>query len=444
MKKIDLPQDVKYIIDALERSGYEAYAVGGCVRDTLLGRQPNDWDITTNAKPMEIKDIFRRTVDTGIAHGTVTVLIGKNTYEVTTYRIDGEYEDNRHPKQVEFTGSLIEDLKRRDFTINAMAYNDKVGIVDEFDGIGDMDRRLVRCVGEAKERFSEDALRIMRAIRFAAQLGYDIEEMTLTAASDMCGNLSSISTERINTELTKLLISPNPGMLREIYRAGILKVILPELDVLMEIGQNNPHHMYTVGEHIIRSIEEAEPDRVLRYTMLFHDLGKGATKTTDAEGIDHFHGHAAVSEELAGNIMRRLHFDNDTMGKVKKLVVWHDAKIEENDRSVRRAVNKLGEGMFPMLMKVQRADVLAQSTYKREEKLAKIDRLTEIYESITRAGDCVTIKELAVNGSDVIALGVNPGPEVGNILSGLLELVLEDPKCNTREYLLEKIKEQIG
>lgn len=442
MRKINLPEDVKLIIESLEQAGYEAYAVGGCVRDTLLGKEPNDWDITTNALPEQMKKIFKRTIDTGIQHGTITVLIGKNTYELTTYRIDGEYEDNRHPKQVEYTTSLIEDLKRRDFTINAMAYNDSVGIVDEFDGVADLENGVIRCVGNARERFSEDALRMMRALRFAAQLGYSIEENTITAIRELCGNLSTISVERINAELTKLLVSPNPGMLRLAYATGVLSVILPQLAELMEVEQNNPHHCYTIGEHIIHSVEEIEADRVLRYAMLFHDLGKGKTKTTDENGIDHFHGHPEISAQMANTIMHDLHFDNDTIAKVRILVKNHDRDIIPKDKYVRRAMNDLGEGMLPLLLKVETADFMAQSTYKREQKQAVVDELWEVYNRVVENQDGIYIKDLAISGSDLIAIGVKPGPVIGKILEELLEEVLDNPECNTREYLLKSAKEK--
>lgn len=437
MIKINLPENVKFIIETLENAGFEGYAVGGCVRDSLLGKEPNDWDITTNAKPEQMKNLFKRTVDTGIAHGTVTVLIGNDTYEVTTYRIDGEYEDSRHPKQVEFTTSLVEDLKRRDFTINAMAYNDTTGIIDEFGGIDDLNTGLIKCVGSPIERFSEDALRIMRAIRFSAQLGYDIEPATKAAISELALNLNNISAERIHVELSKLMVSPNPGFIRIAYETGVLKVILPELADVMEVTQNNPHHCYTVGEHIIKSVENIEADRVLRYAMLFHDIGKGKTKFTSDDGIDHFHGHAIVSSQMTSIIGRRLKFDNDTLGKVLKLVEHHDLTIETNPKAVRRAMNKLGTDMFPLLLKVKKADFEAQSLYKREEKQAELDELWEIYTQILELNNCVTIKDLAVNGKDLIDKGITQGPEIGAALSKLLEMVLDNPELNTKEKLLE-------
>jgi len=437
--KINLPEDVKLIINFIEAAGFEAYAVGGCVRDSILGREPNDWDITTNAKPEQVKEIFHRTIDTGIQHGTVTVLIHNNTYEVTTYRIDGEYEDNRHPKQVEFTTELVEDLKRRDFTINAMAYNDKTGIVDEFGGIEDLNNRIIRCVGNPNERFDEDALRIMRAIRFAAQLGYDIEEETRKAIVTFADRLNNISAERINVELTKLLVSSNPGFIRIAYETGIMDVILPEIASLMDIEQNNPHHCYTVGEHIIRSVENIEADKVLRYAMLFHDIGKGSTKTTSEDGVDHFHGHSLVSAQLTRQICKRLKFDNDTMGKVLKLVENHDLDIECDDKHVRRVMNRLGTDMYPLLMKVKRADFMAQSQYRREEKEREINQLTAIYDGIIGRNECVTIKDLALTGGDLIRAGYKQGPIIGDILNELLDKVIEDPTINTKDKLMELI-----
>ena len=440
--KISLPKDVEYIINTLQRAGYEAYAVGGCVRDTILNREPDDWDITTSAKPMEIKRLFPVTIDTGIQHGTVTVLKTHVGYEVTTYRIDGEYADNRHPKEVIFTANLKEDLLRRDFTINAMAYNHEEGIIDEYGGLDDIRDGIIRCVGNPYDRFSEDALRIMRAVRFSAQLGYRIEEETSKAIIKLSPNLASISAERINTELTKLLLSPNPDYLRDAYRLGITGVVLPELDRCMECEQVNPHHCYSVGEHTLHSLKIVPDDKVLRYTMLFHDFGKPDTQSVGEDGRMHFYGHPAVSERMASDIMHRLKFDNDTMNAVKLLCKNHDLEITEDNKHVRRAMNKLGTDNFGKLLMVKRADCLAQSDYKREEKLASLDKLTSIYNEIVNAGECVCMKDLAVCGRDLIDLGIKPGPAMGAILDELLNKVIDDPALNDREVLLEIVKEQ--
>ena len=440
--KISLPKDVEYIINTLQRAGYEAYAVGGCVRDTILNREPDDWDITTSAKPMEIKRLFPVTIDTGIQHGTVTVLKNHVGYEVTTYRIDGEYADNRHPKEVIFTANLKEDLLRRDFTINAMAYNHEKGIIDEYGGLDDIRDGIIRCVGNPYDRFSEDALRIMRAVRFSAQLGYRIEEETSKAIIKLSPNLASISAERINTELTKLLLSPNPDYLRDAYRLGITGVVLPELDRCMECEQVNPHHCYSVGEHTLHSLKIVPDDKVLRYTMLFHDFGKPDTQSVGEDGRMHFYGHPAVSERMASDIMHRLKFDNDTMNAVKLLCKNHDLEITEDNKHVRRAMNKLGTDNFGKLLMVKRADCMAQSDYKREEKLASLDNLTSIYNEIVNAGECVCMKDLAVCGRDLIDLGIKPGPAMGAILDELLNKVIDDPALNDREVLLEIVKEQ--
>lgn len=433
-----LPKNVEYIITTLEEAGFEGYAVGGCVRDTLLNKSPDDWDITTSAKPDQAKGLFAKTIDTGIKHGTITVLLGKETYEVTTYRIDGEYEDSRHPKEVIFTSSLVEDLKRRDFTINAMAYNAKSGIVDEFGGMQDLGNKIIRCVGNPVERFTEDALRMMRAVRFSGQLGYEIEEATAAAVKKLAPTLEKISAERICTELTKLLLSPNPQYLKKAYEMGMTRIFLPEFDLAMETEQNHPHHCYGVGEHTLHSLAKVRADKVLRFTMLFHDLGKAQTKTTDEDGIDHFHGHAAVSAEIADIVMKRLRFDNDTRLKVVKLVKYHDLKVELTPKYVRRAIVKLGEELFPLLLEVKRADFLAQSMYMREEKEAELRELEKIYRQILEEKNCISLKDLAVSGGDLIKAGIKPGKEIGEILQKLLDLVLESPECNTKDFLLEK------
>lgn len=434
-----LPENVKTIITTLENAGFEGYAVGGCVRDTLLHKNPDDWDITTNASPIEVKKLFPRTIDTGIAHGTVTVLIGKETFEVTTYRIDGEYEDARHPKEVVFTSCLSEDLKRRDFTINAMAYNDKIGIVDEFSGIQDLEAKIIRCVGNPEERFTEDALRMMRAVRFSGQLGYEIEFTTGQAINKLAPTLSKISAERICTELTKLMISKHPDYLRKAYELGMTGVFLPEFDAAMETEQNNPHHCYSVGEHILHSLLFVRADKVLRFAMLFHDMGKAVTKSVDEKGVDHFYGHGKISAEMADRIMKRLRFDNDTRQKVVRLVSYHDLKIKLTPEGVRRAVVKIGEDLFPILLEVKRADFLSQSMFKREEKEKELQQLEEIYQTVLKNGDCVSIKMLAVTGSDLIAAGMEPGRAIGVTLQEMLNLVLKEPSLNTKEYLLSCI-----
>lgn len=434
--QIRLPQNVRYIIETIQAAGYEAYAVGGCIRDSILGKEPDDWDITTSAEPKEIKKMFHRTIDTGIKHGTVTVIMDKECFEVTTYRIDGKYEDSRHPNDVTFTAQLREDLRRRDFTINAIAYNEQDGLIDIFGGIQDMERKVIRCVGNARERFTEDALRMMRAVRFSAQLGYTIEEETKEAIKELSPTLQNISAERIQTELVKLLISKHPENIRTAYETGITKQIMPEFNICMETEQNNPHHCYSVGEHIIHTLSYVEPDKVLRLGMFFHDIGKPPTLTIDENGITHNHGHAAVGEKMTVEILKRLKFDNDTIDKVRKLVRYHDYKIEPAAKSVRRAVNKIGEDIFPMLFAVKYADVMAQSMYQREEKIRELAILKDVYHTILERKECLCLRDLAVSGNDLIAAGMKPGKEVGITLHKLLEVVLENPEYNQKEYLM--------
>ncbi len=436
MMRIQLPDKVHRIIETLTAAGYEAYAVGGCVRDSVLGRTPNDWDITTSAKPDDVKRLFTRTIDTGIKHGTVTVMMDHEAFEVTTYRIDGVYDDGRHPREVTFTASLAEDLRRRDFTINAMAYNEETGLVDLFDGMQDIQAGMIRCVGNAEERFTEDALRMLRAVRFSAQLGYEIAEDTKNAVRKLAPNLRKISAERIQAELVKLVVSDHPDYMRTAYETGITGQILPEFDLCMETVQNNPHHCYNVGEHILRAMLEVEPDKVLRLGMLFHDIGKPQTLTIDEKGITHNKGHAVVGEKMTMQILRRLKFDNDTIQKVTKIVRCHDQEVESSPAGVRRAVHRIGEDIFRMLYAVKRADILSQSDYQREEKLARLAYIYELYEEICRKQECVSLKDLAVTGSDLIALGMQPGREIGVVLNELLEIVLEDPARNTKEELL--------
>ena len=441
--KIKMPGKVNKIIGVLQEAGFEAYAVGGCIRDSLLGRTPNDWDITTSAKPMEVKALFSHTIDTGIQHGTVTILLDREGFEVTTYRIDGEYEDGRHPKEVSFTGSLEEDLKRRDFTINALAYNETAGLIDIFEGQKDLKDGIIRCVGNAEERFTEDALRMLRATRFSAQLGYRIEENTLAAIHKLAGNLEKISAERIQTELLKLIVSPHPDYLRTAYECGVTKVFFPEFDLAMETSQNHPHHCYNVGEHILHSLLEIPADKVLRLTMLLHDIAKPQCLTVDEKGITHFHGHEGLGAEMSRVILRRLRMDNDTTDKVCRLVRFHDYGngVAPDRRIVRRAVNKIGEDLFADFLLVKKADLLAQSMYLREEKLSNLAAWDACYREIREAEECVSLRTLAVNGKDLIAAGLQPGRELGDILKQLLDEVLENPEKNEKDYLISRAKE---
>lgn len=387
-KYMQIPAEVESIIETLKKGGYEAYAVGGCVRDTLLGRAPGDWDITTSARPEQVKKLFRRTVDTGIQHGTVTIMIGKTGYEVTTYRIDGEYEDGRHPRQVAFTSNLLEDLRRRDFTINAMAYSHETGIVDAFDGRKDLEQRRIRCVGDPMERFSEDALRILRAIRFSAQLGFSIEEETRKAVSVIAPNISKVSRERIQVELTKLLLSNYPEQIRLVYETGISPYISPAFAAIpwerIYIPASLPAEKYVRWAAFLR----------------------------------------LVSPEDAVEILRDLKMDNDTIRRVKTLVSWSGKRVAENAEDVRRAMSQMDGEVWDALMELNEYSEEIRSWTRR----------------IREDGDCLDLKHLAVTGQDLIAAGIRPGKQMGDILSRLLDKVLEEPRSNTRENLLEEAK----
>ncbi len=435
--QLNIPEGAAYVLRKLREAGHEAYVVGGCVRDSLLHRIPDDWDITTSAKPGEVKAVFCRTIDTGIQHGTVTVMVGRESYEVTTYRVDGEYADGRHPNSVTFTPNLLEDLKRRDFTINAMAYSPERGIVDEFNGIQDLANKTIRAVGDPQQRFMEDALRMMRAVRFSAQLDAVIEDETAAAIRNLAPNLQLVSAERIRVELEKLLLSDHPGKIREACQLGLTDVFLPELMECLQCEQNNPHHCYNVGEHIIHSVEAIRAEKVLRLAMLLHDLAKPQTKKADAKGVDHFYGHVEKSAQKADEILRRLKYDNATRETVVTLVAWHDRPLGESTAAVRRSISKLGKELFPQLLEIKRADVAAQSDYERQNKLERIDYWQKEYDAIVAAGDPLTIRDLAVTGKDLIAEGVHPGVQIGKILDQMLADVLGQPSHNTREHLLK-------
>ena len=439
---IQLPEKVKFIIDTLTDAGFEAYAVGGCVRDSILGRIPGDWDITTSAAPDQVKHLFAKTVDTGIQHGTVTVLEGKEGFEVTTYRIDGEYQDKRHPTEVIFTQNLIEDLRRRDFTINAMAYNETEGLIDVFGGIEDLNKKVIRCVGSPNDRFTEDALRMMRAVRFASQLGFTIEKHTKEAISKLSSNLAQISAERIQVELVKLLVSDHPEQMRVVYETGMSRVFLPEFDRMMETPQNNLYHCYNVGEHSIVAMQNIGNDKILRLTMLLHDVAKPVCCKVDQEGIYHFYGHPSEGAKLAREILKRLKFDNETIDRVSALVLWHDDRPTLREGSVRRAIHRIGLEQYPALFEVKRADTLAKNHYKRQEKLGFIDLYEQLYQEIVEKHQCLTLKDLAVTGNDLIAIGMKPGKEIGESLNRLLMHVLEHPEDNTTEILINLVKTQ--
>ena len=434
---INIPDGAAYILEKLRQAGYEAWVVGGCVRDSIMGREPDDWGITTSALPEQTKSLFKRTIDTGIKHGTVTVMSGKTGYEVTTYRIDGSYSDGRHPDRVTFTRSLEEDLRRRDFTINAMAYNPSQGLVDLFGGVRDLGRRLIRCVGDPGERFDEDALRMMRAVRFAAQLDFQIDPATALAVRERAGNLSRVSAERIRTELVKLICSDHPQLISLACDMGITEVILPEFDRMRGVSQHTANHIYDVEKHTTLTMENIDPDPVLRMTMLMHDMGKPDVRKTRSDGRDIFYGHPEASARHAEEIMRRLKFDNHSREKAVRLVRWHGLKYFPRQASVRRALNRVGDDIFEDFRKVQRADILGKNPSIIPGKLDLLSQKEAVYRKVLREGQCYKTSSLDINGSDLIRAGIRPGPLFGAILEKLTERVIDDQSLNDKKILLK-------
>ena len=439
---INIPSGAVYIIDSLEKSGFEAYVVGGCVRDSLLGKNPNDWDICTNATPLQIKSCFDKSVkiiDTGIQHGTITVLIGKNSYEVTTYRIDGEYSDNRHPDEVKFTNSLKEDLSRRDFTINSMAYNYRVGLVDYFYGKNDLDSKRIRCVGDPDERFNEDALRILRALRFSSVYGFEIVESVRESILFYKDLLKNVSKERINVELCKMLCGKNIMRILSKY-SDVLCVFIPEISNTINFKQRNPYHNLDVWGHTLKSVSIIENNTILRLTMLLHDIAKPTCYSIDSKGIGHFYDHWVIGSVMAEDILRRLKFDNNTINQVKELILYHSAEIVPSNRTVKRFLNKIGEDRLRQLIKVMTADVKSQSRQYRYSRLRDLTKVEECIDEIIRENQCFRLKDLNINGKDLIDFGIPEGVEIGNILNKLMKMVIGDEIKNEKELLLDFVK----
>ena len=437
--KIEIPSGANEIIHSLQNNGYEAFLVGGCVRDSILGRPIHDYDITTSATPDEMMEVFKdkRIIETGLQHGTITILIDGGGYECTTYRIDGNYSDSRRPDSVTFTRSLKEDLKRRDFTINAMAYNDTVGLVDPFNGMEDIEHYKIRCVGRAEDRFSEDALRILRAIRFASQLGFVLEPDTDWNISKMYKNLKNISIERINSEFCKIAASSDFCVQMVLYNE-VFSLFIPEIKDMLGFQQNNPYHMYDVWNHTVHAIEYCESDDlVTRLAVFFHDIGKPHCYQDGEDGIRHFKGHGRVSANMTDKIMKRLRFDNDTREKVVELVYYHDATFEVGKKYIKRWLNKIGEEQFRRLLNVRRADIKAQADINQETRLQKIDNIGYILEEVLQDDECFSLKNLAVNGKDLITIGYKPGKEIGKVLNNLLDSVISGEYINEKEKLLE-------
>jgi len=440
---IRLPQEVEYIINTLNKNGFEAYTVGGCVRDSLLGRAPQDWDITTNALPEKIIDIFDHTVPTGLQHGTVTVVLNKDNYEVTTYRIDGEYLDNRRPDKVIFTSSIEEDLSRRDFTINAMAYNNSEKLVDPFQGKNDLTQKLVKCVGEPDLRFNEDALRMLRAIRFGAQLNFHIDDNTFNSIINNHHLIKNVSMERVRDELSKLLMSNKPSEgIRNLYKSKLLTHVLPELVGCIGFNQCNPHHNKDVFEHIMSVLDNTPASLSVRLSALLHDIAKPQCFTEDEMGIGHFYMHHLKSADIAEDVLKRLRFDNNTIKKVSILIKEHMSGYDlHRNGAIKKFINRVGIENLEDLFLLQKADILS---HKESLDLNSILELQEAVDKILKEKQPLSIKDLAVTGSDLIVLGYSPGKLLGLTLNELVEMVLNNPELNTKEQLLKIADEKLS
>jgi len=436
MLKINIPEEPNWILSKLIDNGYDAYVVGGCVRDSILGNIPKDWDICTNAKPLEVKGLFaeNKIVDTGLKHGTVTLVLGDGNYEVTTYRIDGEYSDGRRPNDVLFTDDLKEDLSRRDFTINAMAYNDIDGLVDYFGGESDLQNWLLRCVGLPNDRFNEDALRMLRAMRFSSTLGLVIEEETSKSIHDNFELLSKISLERISSELNKLICGLSCSTVLREYQ-DVISFIIPEIKPMIGFNQHNPYHIYDVWEHTLAAILVSPQDLEIRLAILFHDIGKPKSYSCPT-GIGHFYKHHLYSEEIAKDVLRRMKYDNKTIDNVCKLVYNHSVPMVNTRRSVKRMLAVVDD-LFDKLLQVKICDMSAQSPMSIAKKKKVLENIQQIYQDVLKEKDCFTLKNLNVNGDDLISIGYNAGKEIGIMLNRLLELVINEKLNNTKEELLE-------
>lgn len=436
-----LPDEVVYILEKLHDAGYEAYITGGAVRDMLRGYKPHDYDIATSAYPRDVKMIFPRTIDTGIKHGTVTVVINRNGYEVTTFRRDGAYTDGRHPEKVEFVNSVYADCARRDFTINSMMYGSDGEMIDFFGGREDIEKKVIRCVGNAETRFREDALRMLRAVRFCAALSFELDDEVCRAIRKCAVLIKRVSAERIFEELNKILLSQNPDYIRKLHELGLLRYIIPQLDSCFGEKQKNKYHIYDVGEHIMVTVKNTPCNLVLRWAALLHDVGKPCCASTDSEGIIHFYGHHRESCRIAVDVLYRLHMDKESIKKISVLIENHDVRVEPSMPAVKRMMARTGEKLFEQLMLLQKADNKAKNPEFYPEKCRRIDEAMEIYQRILAEGQPYLVSHLAVNGRDLQKIGYKPGRQIGDTLKRLTDEVIIDSRLNNREYLLKRAKE---
>ncbi len=442
---IEIPAHALTVVERLERYGYEAYVVGGCVRDSLLGRNPKDWDVCTNALPEEVLRVFKRfhVIKTGLQHGTVTVMVDHQPVEVTTFRVDGAYTDNRHPDSVNFVSRVEEDLARRDFTINAMAYNPTRGLVDAFDGQADLKAGIIRCVGEPDARFNEDGLRILRALRFAARYNFGIETETAFSIHRNRHLLENVSVERIFSELKGILVGEGVlGMMQAF--PDVFAIIIPELAPTIGFEQHNPHHLYDVWTHTAHAVQAAPADAVIRLALLLHDIAKPATFTRGADGKGHFYGHGTRGADLAHGILRRLKSDTATLDNVVTLVREHDNTLPTTAPGMRRTIGRLGLETLHQLFAVKQADMDAQSAHERPQKQASLREARLLLEDVLEGTPAYTVGDLALAGRDLITMGLKPGPAMGSILKTLLAEVQDEIISNTREGLTPRAQELIN
>ena len=433
---MDMDKNTEIILSELEKNGFEAYMVGGCVRDGIMGRSCHDTDITTNALPEQILEVFRsyKVVPTGLKHGTITVMCGGTPFEITTYRIDGEYTDHRRPDKVEFTNDITADLSRRDFTINAIAMDRHGNIVDPFGGKEDISAGVIRCVGVPEKRFTEDALRIMRAVRFASQLSFTIDKATAEAVHGMRGDLKNISRERIREELDKLICGINSTEVLLGY-SDVITSIIPEFQPSIGLDQRSPYHRYNVWEHTVRALEAAPTDNILlRRALLFHDIGKPACMKLDETGRGHFKQHDRVGAEMTTAIMQELRYDSRSISNTAALIANHSKKIRCK-ADVRKMMSSIGDELFFELMEMKKCDNSAKNEFVLEENVF-FDRLIEMGHEIVEKDECRSLRGLAINGSDLVQLGMK-GAEIGEMQQELLELVMEEQLPNDREELIK-------
>lgn len=437
--KIKIPEYALIAMKELQKNGFDSFVVGGCVRDSLMGKTAHDWDMTTSAEPEETLRVFRnfRTIPTGIKHGTVTVLIDKQPLEITTFRIDGDYKDNRRPDSVRFTRNIENDLSRRDFTVNAIAYNEKSGIVDLFGGIEDIKNKIIRSVGDPDRRFNEDALRIMRALRFSATLGFEIEEKTAESIKRNKHLLKNIASERIRVELEKLLLGDYSQKILLDFSDVIFEII-PELKSTQNTSQNCPYHIYNVYEHIVKSVALSEKNKYIRLAMLLHDIAKPDVKTTDKNGQDHFKGHAPLGSDIAYNILKRLRFDNKTVNLVTKLILHHDDRLYNSPQNIKKHASQHGFPFLYLLDRVSRADILAQNP-EMSDRLFVCDKYISELKNLEKETPCLKISDLKIDGNDLIKLGFS-GKEIGQKLEFLLDKVIKNEVENKKEKLIEILK----